>query len=146
MRNVATFAALAFVISWAAWLPILLTDGEVMSGQGWPTHLPGLLGPAVAAIIVVWREGPAARADLWRRCRMLPKGRLAWSASLSPLAMLATAVLAERMAAGAWPEPSALGRYSGLPEFGVLPVLVIVLVVNGFGEEIGWRGFLLPRL
>jgi membrane protease YdiL (CAAX protease family) len=34
----------------------------------------------------------------------------------------------------------------GVPEHGWVAVAVIVLVVNGFGEEIGWRGFAWPRL
>ena len=36
---------------------------------------------------------------------------------------------------------------SGLPSvIGVGGVLVLVLLVNGFGEETGWRGFALPLL
>jgi membrane protease YdiL (CAAX protease family) len=33
---------------------------------------------------------------------------------------------------------------SGLPQLPPLTFFAIVLLVNGFGEEIGWRGFLLP--
>ncbi len=45
---------------------------------------------------------------------------------------------------------SALGaesfvRYSGAPDAGFW-VVVCVLVVNGFGEEIGWRGYLAEHL
>jgi len=45
-----------------------------------------------------------------------------------------------------WPTVVDLSTYSGaavMPWFALVPV---VLVVNGFGEEIGWRGFLVDRL
>jgi membrane protease YdiL (CAAX protease family) len=38
-----------------------------------------------------------------------------------------------------------LTRYSGAPELGLF-TLFYVLVINGFGEETGWRGFLVERL
>jgi membrane protease YdiL (CAAX protease family) len=38
-----------------------------------------------------------------------------------------------------------LTRYSGAPAVG-FAVVAYVLVVNGFGEEIGWRGFLCEHL
>src|SRR6185369_17871087 len=44
------YAALAYGISWAYWLP-LAWAGRLVVG-GWPTHLPGLAGPAAAAVVV----------------------------------------------------------------------------------------------
>jgi membrane protease YdiL (CAAX protease family) len=34
----------------------------------------------------------------------------------------------------------------GLPALGWVAVLVLALMVNGYGEETGWRGFAWPRL
>src|SRR5262245_25144537 len=36
--------------------------------------------------------------------------------------------------------------YSGLPPLGLPAVVLLVLLFNGFGKEIGWRGFALERL
>ena len=37
--------------------------------------------------------------------------------------------------------------WSGLPPiYSVLPTFILLTMVTGIGEEIGWRGFLLPRL
>ena len=146
MPSVLVFVLLAYALSWLAWLPILLTGGSVTTGVGWPTHLPGLLGPAIAAIWIAWRTGGASWADLRRRVTRLPHGQMAWLATLSPLLIIAAALIAEFAITGRLPPLSALGLYSGLPQLGVVPVLLIVLLVNGLGEEIGWRGFLLPQL
>jgi membrane protease YdiL (CAAX protease family) len=39
-----------------------------------------------------------------------------------------------------------LGVFSGAPVLDPLLLVLLVLVVNGFGEETGWRGFLAERL
>ncbi len=146
MRLVILFVGLAYALSWSAWIPIALTGGKVVVGEGWPTHMLGLLGPAFAAAITSWLAGREARAALWQRCRSLPQGAMAWTVTLSPLAILGAALVTDRLVEGQWPNLSALGRHSGVPELGVLPMLALILIVNGFGEEIGRRGFLLPRL
>ena len=35
---------------------------------------------------------------------------------------------------------------AGLPEWGVVFVWLMFIVVNGLGEEIGWRGYAFPML
>jgi membrane protease YdiL (CAAX protease family) len=42
--------------------------------------------------------------------------------------------------------PGDLSRMRGAPDLGWFGVAAIVLVVNGFGEEVGWRGFAWPQL
>lgn len=128
LGEVAAFCALAFLLSWLLWLPALLSDGLVVRGQGWPTHFPGLVGPALAALLLVWWAGPAARADLRARFRW-PSAR-GWALMLAPGAVVLGLVLAG-VGAG-W---EGLTRHTGLP-----------VLINGLGEEIGWRGWFLPRL
>lgn len=51
-RPIAAYLVLACAASWAWWLPMALTGSVARPGVGWPTHLPGLLGPALAAVAV----------------------------------------------------------------------------------------------
>lgn len=141
------FGALAYALSWACWLPLALTGARVTPGGG-VTHFPGLLGPALAAFVVtaitdgwpgiarllhrmVWVSRPTARFLLY---------------SLSPLAFLALAVLAAALVRPGLPSPAEFSLYSGLPVLPLPLVLLLVFLFNGFGEEVGWRGFALERL
>lgn len=56
------FFGLAYAISWSYWIPLALSGAVVRQGSGSPTQLPGLLGPALAAIIVT--AAIAGRPDL----------------------------------------------------------------------------------
>ena len=122
-----SFIAIAFLFTWAL-LPVAATSLAV--------SLLALCGPAVAAILVAaarrsteWRA-LVGRATDWRV-------GLRWYALalLLPLPISAFRSLVER-AAGA-PGAIVLQPVSGLS------LVVFVLVV---GEELGWRGFALPRL
>lgn len=133
------FVALTYVISWAWWLPIAVTETVVEPGDGWPTHLLGLLGPALAAVIVTsFTEGRAGLAALWSRVGTW-RVHWIWFALVAATAALSLipAATGERLG-------DAL-VYSGAPSVG-FAVVLYVLVVNGFGEEIGWRGFLADHL
>jgi membrane protease YdiL (CAAX protease family) len=138
---VIAYVVLAFGLSWAWWIPLALGGHTVSAGVGWPTHLPGLLGPAAAATIVTaWCDGRAGVADLASR---VVRWRVAWW--VYALIAATAALLVVPFVVGRSGDAAELGRYSGAPEAGVW-LVPYVLVVNGFGEEIGWRGFLADRL
>ena len=141
----ASFVVLAYAISWGWTFPFAAAGDVVEKGVGWPTNLPALFGPALAAFAVtavVW--GRAGVRDLLARMARWRMPLRWWAATLSPLAFLAVA-LAVAAAIGKLPRGSDFGRYSGLPAIGVVPVAVIVVLIT-FGEETGWRGFALPLL
>ena len=141
------FFVLAYGLSWAAWLPLLIRGARVIPG-GSVTHFPGLLGPALAAFIIVGvTEGSPGVGRLLRRLTRVstPSSRFAWYA-LSPLAFLGVALAAVWLAGAAVPPLRDFGIYSGLPSLPLPAVLLLVLLCNGYGEEIGWRGFALERL
>lgn len=135
------FVVLAYAFSWSWWIPLAISGTIVDQGQGWPTHLIGLMGPTFAAVIVTgFAEGRAGLVDLGSR---IVRWRVnwIWYAVIAATAALAAIPLITKSSLRA----ADVVLYSGAPSAGVAVVLY-VLVVNGFGEEIGWRGFLADRL
>jgi membrane protease YdiL (CAAX protease family) len=141
---VGIYVVVSYAWSWAWWLPLLIS-GELVRPGMLPTHLPGLAGPAVGAVVATAFEGHHALQRLWHRASDLQLSPLGWSVALSPLLFVALGLIAVLLSSGNF-NTAGLGSYSGVPQWGVIPVFLLVLVVNGFGEELGWRGYLLPRL
>ncbi len=145
-REIALFCLLAFGLSWAIWIPMALHGVMVRAGS-LPSHMLGLLGPMGAAWLTGWlvSGGAAVRRDWWRRICRLPQGVWGWTLALSPAAMIVALLITQR-----WIDlgldPVGMTRFSGLPVLPVPLLFMVVVLVNGFGEEAGWRGFLLPRL
>lgn len=139
------FVALAYAISWGWTFPLAATGDVVKAGVGWPTNVPALAGPVLAALVVtavVW--GRTDLRDLLARMSRCRMSKLWWAATLSPLAFLGVGLVVAWVAGGP-PRASDFGRYSGLPAMGVVAVWVIAILL-AFGEETGWRGFALPLL
>jgi membrane protease YdiL (CAAX protease family) len=139
----AAFVGLSYFVSWAWWIPLALTDESVEFGVGWPTQIPGLLGPMIGAMTVTWlTEGRVGVGALLRRMT-------AWRAGwwwLSIPAILTAGTVGMALAAEA-PELSQLTTYQGVStRAGALLTIVTVFVCNGLGEEAGWRGFAVDRL
>ena len=144
---IASFVVLAYALSWANWIPLLVRGARVAPG-GTVTHFPGLLGPAVAAfVIVAVTEGSAGVARLLRRMVLVSNplaGFLRYS--LSPLAFLLLALIVAWIADRHLPPLRDFGLYSGLPALSLPVVLLLVILFSGYGEETGWRGFALGPL
>jgi membrane protease YdiL (CAAX protease family) len=69
-----------------------------------------------------------------------------WLVAVSPLLALGLTVVGMGLVGQEPPPWADFARFGGLPAYGVLMTFVLVLVLNGFGEETGWRGFLQDRL
>lgn len=142
-----SYFALAYALSWSYWVPLLVLGLHVAPGST-TTHFPGLLGPAVAACIVEAAvNGRRGLLALMRPMVLVtsPQARF-WAYSLSPLGFLAVALLLMRARGSAMPGIGEFARFSGLPELGLPVVLLLVFLIGGYGEELGWRGFALSRL
>lgn len=136
------FVVCTYAVTWSVWLAVAFANGHsLVSGVGGPAFLVGVFAPSLVAIAMTFRsEGRTGVAQLLR-----PIG--AWQVSpwyyLFAMTYLAAtkllAALLLRVITGAWPT---FGDVS-------VPLILGALLVSTWvqaGEEIGWRGYALPRL
>jgi membrane protease YdiL (CAAX protease family) len=159
-HSLAIFFVLTFAISWPLWILSALS----LQGQlpfSFPATLGGLLGawaPGLVGIFVtLWLDGRRATRLLLSRLLVWRVGlgwylfALLWPALLSLLSSGISTLL------GAAPpdfsNPPVVSQYPLPPEAmqaGFLALLPMIFIIQFFGsslgEEIGWRGFALPRL
>ena len=132
------FFALAFVIAWGTWIPAFLIPAVPSL-----VAVIGLFGPALAAVIVAWLAG--GRDGVWAIISRGLRWRfgIGWYALAVLLmpAIFASAGLADVAERGGDPA----GLWLGSQWTFVAAAFGFLLVINS-GEEIGWRGFALPRL
>lgn len=151
-RPIVAFVGLAFLLSWAAWLPLLAAVQGWIPMKPWSgLHLLGGLGPAAAALVVVGlTQGRPGLLSLGRRLVAWRGRRRAWAfALLVPPVLLAVAAPLSAWADGSSPAGLNWSSFGASSEFASLPLAVwwiVNLVFYGIGEEVGWRGFLQPRL
>jgi hypothetical protein len=104
----------------------------VRAGVGWPTHLPGLAGPALSAVIVTALvDGRPGLADLWSR---MVRWRIGWgwwalvagTAAVALLGVLVPVILGDPV-----PAVADFGEYTEIGSIGRAGVIVVAFVVNG---------------
>jgi membrane protease YdiL (CAAX protease family) len=141
------FFVLTFLLSWAIWIPLALDHYALLparldEGFVMVVRLFGTLGPAVSAILVSLLLGgrPAAGALLAQIGRWRVKWTWVAAAALVFPALLFVSAWIYRLLPGAAPLP-----VQPLP-LASLVVILLVMTVSVLGEEIGWRGFALPRM
>jgi membrane protease YdiL (CAAX protease family) len=140
------FFLVAYAISWAFWLPAVFASlGWIAPVPSRYLHLVGGLGPMMAAVVLTSVVG--GRPDLSRLAkRCLSGGRWIAIALLIPagLFVASSAIIAVFSDVSiAWTNT---GRSTEFPEFPRPLYWLANVVFYGFGEEVGWRGFALPRL
>lgn len=135
---VALYFVLAFGITWTLSIPSLLAKYEVIGGppEKWmPLAGLGAFGPMFAAMVTSKVEGTGIKA-LFRRLAIHTSAKWYAIALLLPGGTFAVAAAVWNVAGHSEPlfyPPNAAP-------------FVIAAIVFPFGEEIGWRGFALPRL
>ena len=143
---IAAYLILAVGLTWANWIPMALR-GEIVTPGGNVSQFPGLVGPMIAAVIVTLVvEGRAGLRDLGARMLRWRVPLRWYGVATIPYLMFLAAVGLLAVTGGQTPTFAELGEFSGLPALAFPLVVVLVLVCNGFGEEVGWRGFLTPKL
>jgi membrane protease YdiL (CAAX protease family) len=142
-----SFFAFAYALTWLAWIPLALR-GPVYGDRLSYLHFVGSLGPLVSAVVmtglVSGRSGVRellGRVFRWR----VPLGwhLLAW---FGPAALYAIAAVVVRVMWSQWPKLSLFGHSEEFAQLAMPVYWVLSIICYGFGEEVGWRGFALPRL
>jgi uncharacterized protein len=133
------YFVLAFAITWGVQLPALLAHERIIEGP--PDRYMALVGlgafgPMVAAMIAARAEGTGLKALF----QLLGIWRVAARWYLAAL-FLPGAIFV--LGAAAW---NTLGHAEPLVYPPDTAAFVAAAIVFPFGEEIGWRGFALPRL
>jgi membrane protease YdiL (CAAX protease family) len=146
-HDLLAFFVLTFLFTYSAWLPVLLTlpdhDLSNISGFGLVLQMLGMWGPAFAAILTIGvTRGKPGLKDLFRRA-------LQWRAPVRwYLAVIliypVICILADSLFARVTNQPIQF-RWNGWPVTITWLVQAPLLAFWGC-EELGWRGFALPRL
>lgn len=140
LHPLAAFFLLTYALSWGYWIPLAVTGGH-------RSHFPGLLGPMMAAFVVTAvATGADGTRDLLRRMARWRVPLRWYAAALIPLAAAAVALGAVTVARRHLPSWGELSTMPGLPHIGWVAVFLLTVLVNGYGEETGWRGFAWPQL
>src|SRR5256885_730764 len=141
MRQVVKFFVLSYALMWACFITVAVAGIPVYAPIGGVLVLLGTFAPSLAALWLTARtEGDGGvRALLGGVLRWRVAARWYLFAVAYIPAVKLTVALVHRLATGAW------------PHFGDEPwylILMAIAVSTPFqaGEEIGWRGYALPRL
>ena len=143
-RNVVgAFVALTFAISWAIWFAMIAGSVSITTTTGLILNIVATAGPSIGALILAVVLGGGAIQQLLRGfSRTLVSPLWALVALLLPVGMVAIAIAASVGLLGA-AAPAITVAVAG----GLVVEFVRVLFLGGpLEEELGWRGFLLPRL
>ncbi len=141
------FVALAYVIAWGWSVPLAIAGDTVEQGRGWPTHVPSLVAPLLAALVVIgFIDGRRSIAGLVRRMGHWRFAPVWWLVVVSPAVVLGVTLVGMNMAGQELPDWGDFADFNGLPALGTVSTFLLVFVLNGLGEETGWRGFLQDRL
>lgn len=141
-RRLLVYFALAFLISWLLWLPL------VASSQNWISRAApftlfylGVVGPTLAAIILVWIDH--GRNGVWSLLRKL----IVWQVGVKWYVVALFLPGAIRFIALGLLYLFGLisSDFSLRPWRELIANFLLMLLLVPF-EEIGWRGYALPRL
>jgi membrane protease YdiL (CAAX protease family) len=130
-----------YAVSWSFWIPALLVPMAARSPIRTLLWLPGVFAPALVALWFAARNGGSAavRALLGRILQFRARARWYLFAVGYMAAVKLTVALAHRVITGSWP------RFGGEGPVIILAAIFISTPVQA-GEEVGWRGYALPRL
>ena len=138
-RPLLAFFALVYLTTWACFFA-----ARSAGALKWPLLIIGALTPSAFAIILTSRqEGRAGVRALLRRLLHWRVGFRWYVFALGYMASVKLLVaVIYRLGAGSWPQFATYPTW-----YVVLATWIAAMILGGpLGEEIGWRGYALPRL
>lgn len=148
MKPLLTYFTLAYGTSWLIWFPLY---SHVFGITGLPAlpfhHGIGGLGPMIASFITtaVYNKTNGTKLLVAQMLKTKPLVYIL-IALLSPFVLAVLASVINHFAADTPIELSGLFVAKEYPSLGFIGFLIYNLLFFGFGEEVGWRGYALPRL
>ena len=146
MMQIVLFFALTYIVSWSAFfgaasLSIAASVPFASMPLSGAVYLFGVFTPALVALALAALEGGRARTiALLRQVIQVPHNASWFVFAIGYIAAIKLiAALLHRLLAGAWP-------HFGETHVLVLLFATIISTPAQSGEEIGWRGYALPRL
>jgi len=153
-RLLGVYWVLACAVSWSWWIPLALRgDVARAGGSGVADASAGATGSGDRRDRgdrrIARTRGRAGLSDLFSR---IARWRVSWRwyALIAVTAAVAVLAIPAALASDAdVPSAGDFARYSGAGAWPLIVVVAVVALINGWGEETGWRGFmshaLLPR-
>jgi len=139
------FVLLAYALTWALTIPFVYCWRVLLEREFAPwlaIFFPAPFGPTFAALIMArWLDGREGTRRLLDRLRI-------WRVGLGPW-MAALALSSSVVAVAVWASGAASDVFSTFDPSGLAMVPLLWLLALPFGplaEELGWRGWFLPRL
>jgi len=138
-----SYFSIAYAIKWIVLIPYTLAAWGVISGDWTGAFILATFGPLVAGIVMAYVvEGGVGVSRLRDRIR---QWRVGWRWLLFIFAGIPALVML-----GIIIEPGALAGFKGLTAVLLVTYPLTYFAVwwggGGFNEEVGWRGFALPRI
>ncbi|MCW8965078.1 MAG: CPBP family intramembrane metalloprotease [Candidatus Pacearchaeota archaeon] len=148
------FFILSFLISWILWIPLLYGHFRFgwtsWEGNPWTNYrtllgILGALGPAISAIIMTnLIHGKNGIKILLKRVIQWRVNALWWLIAFYSW-WLISSILAISLSLKPTPDIT-MGFVFALINIPGMLIIQLPLLVGIFGEELGWRGFALPKL